>query len=238
MGDDHKVVLPSDSYKPYRCRLCSLLIMPLSLAGKSWPLTSGAFRSHQTRRGKMEKSSSLWNVWGSRSSSGSTSLTRAQPASTSPTTLPCTRCPASLWRTRGESPEPAHCSSVLVRALLLSVFIDKKTQKRWLMFTALLVASSVSNRRELRGSGSVQAQPLWIFSCHNVLWVLPGSASIRTLLHCAGGGSNSQHPSGSGAGARVSLQTISEGKIQGCQPRDSGRGPSWEVRTDWKPVLE
>lgn len=78
----------------------------------------------------MEKSSSLWNVSGRRSSSGSTSLTRAQPASTSPTTLPCTRCAASLWRTRGESPEPVHCSSVQVRALLLSVFTAKKSKKQ------------------------------------------------------------------------------------------------------------
>lgn len=88
----------------------------LSLTGKNWLLTRGALRSLQTPwRAGVERSSSLWIVWGSCSSSGSTSWTRAQTASTSPTTPHCTRSAVSLWRMRGEWPEPVRCSSVLVR---------------------------------------------------------------------------------------------------------------------------
>lgn len=111
------------NHKPYRCKLWSCL----SLTGKSWQLTRGALRSRQTQWRTVGRFSLLWIVWESWSSSGSTSWTRAKTASTSPTTLPCTRSAVSLWRMSGGSAEPARCSSVPVRRLTLplSVFTDR-----------------------------------------------------------------------------------------------------------------
>lgn len=60
-------------------------------------------------------------------------------------------------------------------------------------------------RRKLWSCGSVRAEPLRVFPCHNVLWVLPRSAWIGPFLYCQGDRSCSPDPAGCGAGACVSL---------------------------------
>lgn len=107
---------------------------------------------------------------------------------------------------------------------------SQKTYWRGQVVLTVPPASSLSVcRGKLWSHGSVHTESLWIFPCHNVLWVLPRSSWICALLHCEGDGGCCQNPTGCGAGARGSLQTISVGHIQASWNSDSGGSASWEV---------